>query len=1104
MTDVPSESERHRRPPTAQQNFPLLDAMDEAVVACDHDWQITYANHSAVAPEGFARDEVLGRPLWKVYPYLAGDAARDALRRAIEERMRVDVDVVDEGRDRWLEVWACPYEDGLVVTARDVTERRRAERDLRTSRDELEDFVENATVGLHKVAPDGTILWANRAELDLLGYMRDEYVGHHIGEFHADQHVIEDILARLSRDEALHGVEARLRAKDGSIRHVLISSNVFRDDGRFVHTRCFTRDVTDRRQAEEAVRASQAQLRLVTDMAPVNIAYCDTDRRFRFVNRPYAARFGDEPFDMVGRTVSEGIGEAAYETIRPYIDEALAGRAVEFEVEIPYRLVGPRYMRCAYAPDLGADGAVRGFVVVSSDVTERRHVEVERERLLAALEVERRRLETETRTLETINRLSVAAAAELDLRTLVQALTDDATALTGAQFGAFFYNVLDERGEAYTLYTLSGVPAEAFAGFPLPRNTPVFEPTFRGEAVVRLDDVTRDARYGKNPPYHGMPEGHLPVRSYLAVPVVSRSGEVLGGLFFGHPESGVFTENHERILVGVAAQTAVAMDNARLYEQARRERSRAEESEKHYRFMAEMMPQIVWTAGPDGRTDYVNERWTEYVGLGPEEARGSGWYAATHPDDREETLAQWARAVDTGEPFEATYRLRRAADGEYRWFLSRAVAMRGADGRVEKWFGTSTDVHEQKRAEAERVEALEGEREARRQAEEANRAKDEFLAVVSHELRTPLNSMLGWMRLLRSDRIDDATFERGLETIERNVKSQGQLIDDLLDVSRIVTGKLRLNVQPVEVAACVQAALDSVRLAAEAKRIRLEAVVDPSAGPVSGDPERLQQVAWNLLSNAVKFTPKEGKVRIRVSRVASHVEIVVADSGQGISPEFLPHVFERFRQADASITRSTGGLGLGLAIVRHLVELHGGAVRVESEGEGKGATFTVRLPLMPLQRSPAEFVAEPRSGAAAPEGGFECPPEIAGVKVLVVDDEPDAREMLSVVLESCEAEVRTAASAAEGLDVLDAWSPDLLVSDIGMPREDGYEFIKRVRARGPERGGNVPAVALTAYARYEDRMRALASGFQMHVAKPVEPAELLMVVHSLLEFKTKM
>jgi PAS domain S-box-containing protein len=385
--------------------------------------------------------------------------------------------------------------------------------------------------------------------------------------------------------------------------------------------------------------------------------------------------------------------------------------------------------------------------------------------------------------------------------------------------------------------------------------------------------------------------------------------------------------------------------------------------------------------------------------------------------------------------------------------------------------------------------------------EEANRRMNDFLAMVSHELRTPLNAMLGWVRLLRSGRLDPETFDRGLETIERNTLSQAKLIEDLLDVSRIVSGKLRLSVEPLDVEPVLKAAVDSVRLAAEAKGIRLHLVADSTAGLVLGDRERLQQVVWNLLSNAIKFTPKGGKVSIELTRVDSSIELTVSDTGRGISPDFLPHVFERFRQADASTSRKHGGLGLGLAIVWYLVESHGGTVRAESEGEGKGAAFVVRLPIAPVRRETAKSKAHTGNGST--HVGFECPPALAGVRVLVVDDEADTREMLALVLRECEAEVYPAESVPEALAALDEWDPEILVSDIGMPGEDGYELIRRVRARPAARGGAIPAVALTAYARFEDRMRALAAGFQMHVAKPVEPTELVMVIHSLLEFRGK-
>ncbi|HXI92098.1 MAG TPA: ATP-binding protein, partial [Blastocatellia bacterium] len=393
-------------------------------------------------------------------------------------------------------------------------------------------------------------------------------------------------------------------------------------------------------------------------------------------------------------------------------------------------------------------------------------------------------------------------------------------------------------------------------------------------------------------------------------------------------------------------------------------------------------------------------------------------------------------------------------------------------------------------------ELLRREQFAREEAETANRAKDEFLATVSHELRTPLNAILGWAHMLRANKLDQTTQTRALETIERNAKSQAQLIEDILDVSRIVTGKLRLEVGPVELAAVVDAAIDAVRPAADAKGIRIETALDPCAGPISGDPNRLQQIVWNLASNAVKFTGKGGHVQIQLHSVNSYVDIVVSDTGQGISSEFLPYVFDRFRQADATSTRSHGGLGLGLAIVRHLVEMHGGTVFADSPGEGMGATFTVKLPMIvaPVDRRNLERV-RPATDASI---SLEPMPILEGVSVMVVDDEPDTREMLRIMIGQLGAEVRACASSEEAMRLLSEWQPDVIVSDIEMPGEDGYELIRKVRRSEANRGnGKVPAVALTAYGRVEDRMRALAAGYQMHIAKPAEPAELAMVIASL-------
>jgi CheY-like chemotaxis protein/nitrogen-specific signal transduction histidine kinase len=389
----------------------------------------------------------------------------------------------------------------------------------------------------------------------------------------------------------------------------------------------------------------------------------------------------------------------------------------------------------------------------------------------------------------------------------------------------------------------------------------------------------------------------------------------------------------------------------------------------------------------------------------------------------------------------------------------------------------------------------------RQQAEElsrVNQVKDEFLATVSHELRTPLNAILGYATMLRSRRLDPVKTERALETIERSAKAQNQLINDLLDVSRIITGKLRLDVRPMILVSLIQSAIDSIRPAAEAKNISIQSVLDPEAGLISGDSDRLQQVFWNLLTNAVKFTPKGGQVQIRLERVSSHVEVRVSDTGQGISSEFLPYVFDRLQQADSTTTRVHGGLGLGLAIVRHLIELHGGKVYADSAGEGLGSTFTINLPIMIFRpdSKPTERV-HPTINEATP---LMEAIRLESLKILIVDDEMDARELLAAVLSTNGAEVMMAGSAIDALDIITQCTPeelpDLLISDIGMPDVDGYMFIRQVRALAPEHGGRIPAIALTAYARTQDRILALSSGFQSHVPKPVEPEEFVAVVAS--------
>jgi PAS domain S-box-containing protein len=464
------------------------------------------------------------------------------------------------------------------------------------------------------------------------------------------------------------------------------------------------------------------------------------------------------------------------------------------------------------------------------------------------------------------------------------------------------------------------------------------------------------------------------------------------------------------------------------------------------------------------------------------------------PPDRQEEEPRILERLKRGDRVDHFETVRIRKDGRLIDVSVTISPIKDGSGRVVAASKIARDITALKRAIKERDQLLQSEQAARREAERVSRAKDEFLATLSHELRTPLNAILGWSQVLRMDPANHQDLILGLETIERNARIQTQLIDELLDMSRIISGKVRLDVRRLDLMSVVSEGVESVRPAADAKGIKLLKVLDPRAGPVTGDPNRLQQVIWNLLTNAVKYTPRGGQVQVYLQRISSHVEITVSDTGQGIKAEFLPQLFQRFSQQDTSTTRKHGGLGLGLAIVRHLVELHGGTVRASSRGENQGSTFTVCLPLtVVFDDRPNEDMAHP----AAPTSPPQFTLDLSGVKALVVDDEPDARTLVKRVLESNRAEVVTADSAEEGLAALRRERPDVVICDIGMPEQDGYQLLTRIRELPAGEGGATPAVALTAFARSEDRRRALMAGFQMHVPKPVEPAELLAVIASL-------
>ncbi len=699
-----------------------------------------------------------------------------------------------------------------VGIKRDITERKQAERELQRREAELTDFFENAAIGLHWVGPDGTILRVNQAELDMLGYTRDEYVGRNIGEFHVDQPVVEDILARLQAGEVLQNYEARLRCKDGGTKHVRIDSNVYREHGMFIHTRCFTQDITERKRTESRLALQYAVTQILSN--------------------------------------SNHFVESAQKILKA------ACKGLDWEVGALWK--------------------------------------VDRERQLL-------------RFVDSCH----------------------ATAIETPEFDRLMQTSTFAKGQ--------GLPGRIWAS----ARPAWIENVVEDTNFPRAAAAARDGLHGA-----------------FGFPILTGS-EVWGVIEFFSPE--------------------------------------IREADQELLMMA---------AGVGGQIGQFNER---------------------------------------------------------------------------------------KRAEEASAELFHREREARAEAEKANRLKDEFLATLSHELRTPLNAVIGWSRMLSSSRLDPDGSKHALEVIERNAWAQKQIIEDILDVSRVITGKLQLNLNPVDLVTVVDAALDAVRPAIEAKEIKIETIIDASLRMISGDADRLQQVIWNLLSNAAKFTPAGGSVEISVNQTTAHVQIQVKDSGPGIDPTFLPHVFERFRQADGSTTRTHGGLGLGLAIVRHLVELHGGTITVGNRENSQGAIFTIQLPLPSGELRPETLA---RAASVFRESQSEVP-TLEGLRILVVDDETDALDLIGVELAQHGAEVKHVGNAADALTALEQSEFDLLISDIGMPNTDGYDLIRQIRQQEEGKNRKIPAVALTAYARVQDRMQAIMAGFSTHIAKPVEVNELVTVVASL-------
>jgi PAS domain S-box-containing protein len=927
-----------------------LASIGDAVITTDLEARVTYLNPVAEEMTGWTLRDASGKALQDVFQIVNEDTRKPAenpIERVLETGRIVGLAnhtslIARDGNEVAIEDSAAPIRDpkgvvsGAVMVFHDVTRRRKAERALRASEERLRAVFAQAAVGIATADFDGRFQEANQKFCAILGYPLEELRGRTFLELtHPDD--VQPTRTQVQRliDGAIpsYSLVKRYVRKDGKPVWSSTSVTLLRDEsGSATQFIGIIEDITERKLAEEL----QARLAAVVEFSDDAIITKTLDGIITTWNPGAQRIFGYTATEAIGNPVTMLIPENQLDEEPTILNRLRRGERIDHYETTRRRKDGTIvFVSLTVSPLKDATGKVIGASKIARDITHQKRAE--------------QILRDQANVLALLETTGKAIGSKLDLKKVLQTVTDVATQLSGAKFGAFFYNVTNDQGESLLLYTLSGAPREAFEKFGLPRNTPIFHPTFTGQGVVRSGDITRDPRYGTMAPHHGMPNGHLPVRSYLATSVIARTGEVLGGLFFGHPDPDVFNEASERLVIGVAAQAAVAMDNARLYEAAQRELESRERAEEALR--------------------------------------------------------------------------------------------------------------------------------------ETDRRKDEFLATLAHELRNPLAPIRQAAMISQSPSATDEAKHWSHEVISRQVKHMSLLLDDLLDVSRITRGTLALRIEMTELATIVDAAIEQARPLIDAKHHELEKRLPPSAVRFAGDPLRLAQILSNLLTNAAKYTDPRGKIRLDATADASEVTIKVTDTGVGLAAEAIPSVFTMFSQVKGTEDRSEGGLGIGLALAKGLMSLHGGTIEAASGGIGRGSEFTVRLPRRTVPETGTRDTPVELAAGARPVR-----------RVLIADDNCDAAESLAMLIRLDGHEVTVGANGIEALELVDGVDPEVALLDIGMPGLDGYEVARRIRAN-PRHAG-VVLVAVTGWGQESDKARARDAGFDLHFTKPIEPDTLLALLRA--------
>jgi PAS domain S-box-containing protein len=1042
-----------------------LKSIGDAVISTDTGGSIEFMNGVAERLTGWPLNDARGRTLAEVFR-IVNEQTREAVESPITKVLREgetvslanqNLLIARDGTETPIDDSGAPIKDergrttGVVLVFHDISERRKSEATLRQRERELTDFIENATVGLHWVGADGTILWANRAELEMLGYEAEEYIGHNVSEFHADREVINDILTRLTSKDELHNYEARLLHKDGSIRYGLISSNVLWDErGKFVHTRCFTRDVTDRKRADEET----ARLAAIVEFSDDAIIGKTLEGIIVSWNDAAERMYGYAAEEAIGQHISLLAPHERIEELSGIMSKLRNGeRVVHLETKRVRKDGTQLDVSLTISPIRDAAGRPVGASTIARDITEKKRVQEE----LRESEQRFRNMADNAPVLIWVNDLE---GCEFVNREYMKFLGVSEVDVRGFDWAQFIHP--DDRDAYMSTYN---------------------------EALSRGATFETQFRFRQR-------DGEYRWMQSVGTPRFSVAGKLLGYIGSTLDITDIKQAGERMAFLAEAGETL----SASLEYEATLERfaSLAVESLADYCLIDivgdDGIVRRVATAHADPALDALTGELRRFP---PDLSKPEGIPKVLRTGKTEVVPRLTDEQLTSLTQGEEHRRLLERLD--LKSFMTVPLVARGRVTGALTLAATGTE-----RAYAPLDVAL-AEELARRaalaienarlysRAQEVNRAKDEFLATLSHELRTPLTPIIGWTNMIRSGRLGAQDTGQGLDVIEKNAHSLSRLINDLLDMSSILSGKMRIERAPVALDAVVREAIETVRPRADARRVALE-ITSANGGErvsVNGDRTRLVQVFWNLLDNAVKFSPDGGRVRVRVEGENGAARVHVEDEGAGVAREFLPHVFERFRQADMGTTRRHGGLGIGLALVKSFVEAHGGRVEVESEGDDRGTRFTVSLPAVTV---PREQDAEDAGAGATIE---PCPEETC--RVLLIEDAPDTLEMLRVVFDSRGYSATTCASAEEALSVAEGQRFDIIVSDIGLPRIDGYELIERLRRLPHMRG--VPALALTGYASTKDAQAALDAGFDAHVAKPVNPSALAEQMERLMKQK---